>query len=51
MVTVSVALAAPTAVAAVYVFLLFVLPDNCHHVVMFRYYCLYMGPEGTHDRR
>ena len=40
MVTVLVALAAPTAVAAVYVFLLFVLPDNCHHVVMFRYYCV-----------
>ena len=51
MVTVSVALAAPTAVAAVFGFLLFVLPDKCHHVVMFRYYCLQMGPEVTHNRR
>ena len=40
MVTVLVALAAPTAVAAVYGFLLFVLPDNRHHIVMFRYYCM-----------
>ena len=38
--TVSVALSAATVVVAVYGFLLFVLPDNCHHVVMFRYYCL-----------
>ena len=36
----SFALAAPTAVAAVYGFLIFVLPDNRHHVVMFRYYLL-----------
>ena len=40
MVTVSVASAAATAVAAVYGFILVVLPDNCHHVVMLRYYCL-----------
>ena len=51
MVTVSAALAAPTPVAAVYDFLLFVLPDNCHHIVMSRYYCLSMVPEVTHDRR
>ena len=38
MVTVSAALADGTAVAAVCGFLLLVLPDNCHHVVMFRYY-------------
>ena len=38
MVTVSVALPAATAVAAVYAFLL-VLPDNCHHVVLFRAAC------------
>ena len=40
MVTVSVALAAATAVAAVRGFLLFVLPHKCHHVAMFRCFCL-----------
>ena len=40
MVTVSVAPAAATAVSTVYGFVLFVLPDNCHHVVLFRYYIL-----------
>ena len=48
---VSVALAAPSAVAAVYGFPLFVLTDNCQDVVMFRYYCLWIGPEVTPDRR
>ena len=50
MVTVSIALAAADAVAAVYVFSLCPLPNNCDNFVMFRY-CLYMGPEVTHGRR
>ena len=40
MITLSVALGAATAVAAVYGFLLLVLPDNGCHVVMFKYYYL-----------
>ena len=39
-ITLSVALGAATAVAAVYGFLLLVLPDNGCHVVMFKYYYL-----------